>query len=364
MIKRFGILFSLMAVVISLMVACTPPPPPPPPAEPPPPDYTKIDQGMKDPSDIVKLETLKDLLVLKHKNSIPRLLVYLKEYQYDPNTSNTVVNALKPYGNDIVTVIREKFWNSDDMISQERGFDVLSEILSPQEFLIEARKKFEEVPIETANMRFKVKLLKYYLAKANFGEPQTAATTGTTGTAATTSTDTGTASLSASENIVYIVNLLKEPNNTINDMVVKDLIGRRDPQVQKLITKLYFANLSDDEIKLRILKVLYSYDTPFFPKPKAGYSPLNDITVFLYSFGNVNSKIHETGVAGIKKYAFNDKDGKILTFIKEFENCDNPAIRASVIDLERFIPTRAPLPNETMPDFMIPAPVKRSDVCM
>lgn len=361
MIKRLMIITLLMVLIIPLNVSCNQQQAQQPtaPVEAPPPDYTKIDAGMKDASDVVRMETLKDLLAIHHKDSIPRLIAYMEKDFNNQAITGQVNGALISYGADVVPIVKERLWNSDNISYQANAFEILSNVLQPPELMQEAKKKYDNIQPTPQNLPFRSRLITYYISAIDLSGATQANPAAGSGTA----TGTGTAQTSAANPVIEVINILKKVESDVAPSVIATIAAKKDPQIANLLTKFYFANLSDEETKLRILQVISVYDSPF-AKPKTGYVPLNDFTVYLYSFANNNPQIHGEGLAGLKKYAYNDKEGQIIKFMKNFENCSDPNIRANVIEMERFILSRPPIEGEQMPTFTIPAPVKRADVCI
>lgn len=296
------------------------------------PDYTSIDAALKDPSPTLRIQAAEALKNIKHKTAINKLIMAAYDNADNTEVSSAITKALIAYGKNVIEPVKSSIWVDKSFDVQKIAFNVLSGVEEPPEFYKEAWTKFSNIPSSEQSSKLRIDMATFLIAKY------------------TKENDYA---------LPKIILLLSDPDNALTEVVIKKISEWKDPNAVKYLENLYLENRNNYPVVLNILKVMNTYP-PL--SDKNSIVPV-DISIFLNTFGNYDKNIQKQSYIGIKNFGFNDKDGRILKFLKRFENCNIDIIRANTFELIQLLQNRKLPPDVKEPQFIEPVSQKRDEFC-
>lgn len=298
------------------------------------PDYKSIDAGLMDASQIVRMQSAQTLANVKHSSAIPKLIQVVKDNKTDMDIVNVAVKGLISQGERCVEPVRAGLWEDKDLVSQYAGLKVLSGVLKKEVFIPEAVEKFYNVPFSEESKQLRKEIATFVL----------------------NNTDKNNNKIMAD-----IVSFIQDDDPAVSTLAAVTLSEWKDPKVVKNLIDLYYIKRENPDVVRSILDVLVAYPAP--DPAKSQELSLSDITVFLETFGSYDRRIEDASYQGLKNFAYNDKDGKIVNYIRRFSQCDDDNVRAHVVDLVQIISTKQWPANIPVPTFEIPSNKTREGYC-
>jgi hypothetical protein len=340
MLKRSTILIiTLLIICLPTLNSCIPQPQQQvaqaPVVLPEPPELKAIENTLNtDESIVVKKQSLANLKAINHPRVIDILIKVIKDNIETTEIVNVAIENLLVYKEAAVPKVREELWissNKNIVIEpkyQAIGLQVLISIEKKELLYPELKEFFFNTIKDEEYSTMRNTIVNYLL---NNADPAT--------------------------NLPDIITILNIPDVKIVQMAYGKLSELKDPKALPLLGALYRRN-PDPEISKAVLTVLNSYD-----EPGKGKSPIDDISILLDSFASDNVDIHTLSYSGIKKFAYNDKDGLIIKYLSEFKDCSNEIIRSNVIELIPLITAKQYPQGVTPPTFTLPKYAKRAGYC-
>ena len=298
----------------------------------PPPDYTSIDAALQDPSPIVRIQAIEALKNIKHKTAINKLIKTTYNNADNKDVSSAITKALITYGKDVIEPIKTSIWIDKSFDVQKVAFDVLSGVEEPPEFYKEVCTKFSNIPSTEQSSKLRISMATFLITKytkeKEFALPK-------------------------------IILLLSDSDKELTNIVIRRISDWKDPNAVKYLENLYLENRNNYPVVLNILKVMNTYP----PLSDKNSNVPVDISIFLNTFGSYDKKVQEQSYLGLKNFGFNDKDGRMLKFLKRFENCDIDTIRANAFELIQVLQNRKLPPDKPEPQFIEPASQRKDEFC-
>lgn len=296
------------------------------------PDYTAIRQALKDPSPVVRTQALKNLATIKHSSAIEQYIDIAKTVEYDPKTKDHIINGLSAFKEQAIEPIMASLWEEKSPVLQEIAFRVLANVDDKEKVLPMVINKYYATPPTEGNAVLRTALVKYF---GNNLDPE----------------DTS--------QLTDLTLILKDSDPGVVRTAFKALREVKTPLLVEKLTKLYLDNKDNTLILYYANALLAEYPGI---DPKNNPVPVGDLTIFLYGFGSYDEKIQNYSHKGLKRFAYNDANGQIMTYLKSFENCDYDLVRSHVFDLVSTI-DKNKYPEGKEPKFELPKGYNRPGFC-
>jgi len=293
------------------------------------PDYTNVDRGLNDESPVVREQAVQILTTITHSSAIEKLVKAVKENSENDNITKQAVPALIKFQQKAINPVKNELWDSEIYSVQRQGFLVLKEITKPENFYSEAQDRFYNSEIQYSEdqkiVDYKLEMLQYLLGKADIEDENT---------------------------IPDIVAMLQLPDKRVVVKAEAFLSQIQDQRIFEPLERLFYMKKDDPQTVAAILKVMNSFKEP---GPKANNENIvKDLTMYLEAFGSYDRKVQTESYNGLKKFGYNDPDGKIVAYISKFKNSDNDLVRSHVVDLMQALPNKQYPQHLTPPTFEIP----------
>ncbi|MGD9579899.1 MAG: HEAT repeat domain-containing protein [Vampirovibrionia bacterium] len=294
------------------------------------PDYTAIRKALKDPSPLVRSQAVLNLAEFKHSSVIDEYLQALQDNIDDKDVYNLCIKGIKAQGESAIPKVKETLWNNKSLTLQKVGLDILSQIEKPENFYADVVNRYYETPFESGASRYRQAMVQYIAnntAKDNL------------------------------EAIADMVVMLKDKDSKIVQIVTKALSAFQSKDIQEQIVSVYESDPDNQNVVLAVLTVLNSYGVPTEQNPV----PVKDLKVYMSTFGSYDKDIQKQSYIGMRAFAYDDKDGQIMNFLKSFQNCDYDVVRSNVVELLQIVPKNT-YPEGQEPMFSFPKG-KRQGYC-
>lgn len=298
--------------------------------EEPAPDYTAIREALKDPSPLVRSQAIENLAAYKHSSVVDEYLNALLANLNDSKLSKLCIKGIVKQKDKAIPKVREVLWNDKTLSLQAIGLEILSQLEKPEDFYSDVVNRYYETPYESGAFRYRSKMVDY-IAK-------------------NTSKDN-------LEAVADLVVMLTDKDPKIVEIVTKTLSKLKSKEVQDQIITVYENDPENENVVLSVLTVLNSYGVPTKENPV----PVKDLKVYMHTFGSYNKDIQNQSYIGISAFAYNDKDGKIMNYLKSFQNCDYDVVRSNLVSLMQTVPNNT-YPEGEEPIFSFPKG-KRQGYC-
>jgi hypothetical protein len=341
--KKWAVKSIIMLVFISLLTAGCFGGSAPPPQQPiqqvqegPEPDYSVIDPALKDSSDAVRMQAVNNLVELNHSSAMHKLIQVVIDNTHHQGIIEKAVEGIKKYGEASVEPVKEKLWNSQNLILSKAGFHVLQNTAKQEDFYPAVQDKFYSNNIQYNDQAkgFRKEMATYLLSNADRDHPDT---------------------------IPDIVAMIQLPDKDVAQEAGNYLAGWKDTRSLEPLYSLFYMKRDDPEVARIILQVLNNFDAP---GPKADpNATIDDITIQLETFGSLDEEVQNNSTYGLKKFAYNDPDGAIVNYIKKFEGCESALVRSHVVELVQLLSAKEYPPNVTPPHFEIPTARRTGNYC-
>lgn len=297
------------------------------------PDFTAIDNALKDPSPIVRKQAVENLKQYNHIAVIDIAIRAIKENIDDTSLINSAVSVIIIYKDQAIEPVKKAFWDDPNVKLQLIGYNILSNIIKTEDFYKDVQTRFYELPQNEETATFREVLASYMGQNATKGN---------------------------ADQLTNLVAMLSDADASVVNTAVGILFTWKDPAAIESIMTLYYQSKNDPEISNAVLDVLSNYDAPAADNKATA---LTDMSIFLDTFGSYDSEMQLKSYTGLKKFGYNDADGKIVNYIKRFENCDNENVRSNVLELLQTLPAKQYPQGVTPPTFQIPPSVHKEGFC-
>ena len=294
------------------------------------PDYTAIRKALKDPSTLVKSQAILNLSAYTHSSVIDEYLNALRANINDGEISRLCIRGIKTHKEKAVPKVKELLWNDKSITFQKVGLELLSQIEKPEVFYPEVVNRYYETPYESGASRYRQDMVKYI--SHNIPKEDL-------------------------EAVADLVVMLKDKDSKVVEIVTKALSSLQSKEVQEQVMTVYDNDPDNANVVLAVLTVLNSYGAPTETNPV----PVKDLRVYMHTFGSYDKDIQNQSYIGMKAFAYDDKEGRILNYLKSFQNCDYDVVRSNLVDLMQTIPKNT-YPEGQEPTFSFPK-VKRQGYC-
>lgn len=294
------------------------------------PDYTAIRKALKDPSPLVRSQAVLNLSAYTHSSVIDEYLNALRANINDAETSRLCIRGIKAQGEKAVPKVKELLWNDKSLVFQKVGLDLLSQIEKPEAFYPEVVNRYYETPYESGASRYRQDMVKYI--SNNIPKEDL-------------------------EAVADLVVMLKDKDPKVVEIVTRALSALQSKEVQEQVITVYDNDPENANVVLAVLTVLNSYGAPTEVNP----APVKDLKVYMHTFGSYDKDIQNQSYIGMKAFAYDDKEGKILNYLKSFQNCDYDVVRSNLVDLMQVVPKNT-YPEGQEPTFSFPKG-KRQGYC-
>lgn len=298
----------------------------------PPPDYTSIRAALKDPSEVVRIQALKNLGEIKHSSAIEQFVDISGSMTIDRQMKRYIVSGLVKFKDQAIEPVTESLWNDKDPVKQDLGLSVLMQIDEKETLLPKVVERFFATPSTPENSELRIAMVKYFSENLNPEEGQ---------------------------HLSDLILMLNDPDSRVAQVAFKAVKNLKSPLLIEKMTQLYM----DNKENMKVLEFTTTALSGFSAiDPKNNPVPVSDITLFLYGFGSYNKKIQGASYQGLKKFAYDDADGQIMSYLKSFESCDYDLVRSHIVDLMISIP-KTKYPEGQEPKFELPAGFNRTGFC-